>query len=112
MAEKSKKTTTSKRKKSITPKKSKKRYRNKRQHFEKYDFPFAATEYDCQLCEFYGGHYEDGSIRCLAKSCDMIKDFDDFTTDEEDNNDVNESEENEDYDDWGDEYDDLSDLFI
>ena len=111
MAEKSKKTTTSKRKKSITPKKSKKRYRKKRQHFEKYDFPYAATEYDCQLCEYYGGHYNDGSIRCLVKSCDMLKDFDDFTIDEDDY-DVNESEEKDDYDFWEDEDDDLADLFI
>ena len=110
MTDKNKKKTTSKRKKSSIPKKCRKRSRNKRQHFEKYDFPYAATEYDCQLCEFYGGHYEDGSIRCLAKSCDMIKDFDDFTTDEEDNNDVNESEENDDNDYWED--DDLADLFI
>ena len=112
MAEKGKKTSTSKRKKSITLKKSKKRYRNKRQHFENYDFPYTATEYDCQLCEFYGGHYEDGSIRFLAKSCDMLKDFDDFPTDEGDNNDVNESKENDDYNYWEDEDNDLADLFI
>ena len=110
MTDKNKKKTTSKRKKSSIPKKCRKRSRNKRQHFEKYDFPYAATEYDCQLCEFYGGHYEDGSIRCLAKSCDMLKDFDDFTTDKEDDFDVNESEENDDYDFWED--DDLADLFI
>ena len=112
MAEKSKKATTSKRNKSSVPKKSRKRNRNKRQHFEKFDYPYAATEYDCQLCEYYGGHYDDGSIRCLAKRCDMLKAFDDFTTDDENDIDENEAEENEDYDDWGDEYDDLSDLFI
>ena len=112
MAVKSKRSTTSKSKKTNSPKKGRKRSKNKRQHFEKYDFPYAATEYDCQLCEFYGGHYEDGSIRCLAKSCDMLKDFDDFTTDEEDDFDVNESEDNDDYDFWKDEDDDLADLFI
>ena len=113
MTDKNKKKTTSKRKKSSIPKKCRKRSRNKRQHFDKLDFPYAATEFDCQLCEYYGGHYDDGSIRCLAKRCDMLKSFDDFTADEDDNGiDENEAEENEDYDDWGDEYDDLSDLFI
>lgn len=108
MAVKSKRSTTSKSKKTNSPKKSSNRSRNKRQHFDEFDFPYAATEYDCQLCEFYGGHYDDGSIRCLAKSCDMLKDFDDFSVDYEDDNDVNKSEENDDYNFWDDECDDLA----
>ena len=112
MAQNSKKVTTSKRKKANTTKKRRKLTRNQKWFLDELLFPYGPTEYDCQLCENYDGHNDDGSIRCLLKTCNMLKEFDDFTTNKEDDNDKNKSEENDDYDDWDYENDDLAGLFI
>ena len=83
--------------------------KDKSMTFDPHDYKYKATPYDCQLCEFYGGHDSKGRINCLSERCRMLKHFNDFSIDDDEENKTAEDDNN---DDWDDEDDDLADLFI
>ena len=106
MKDSSNKSTSSRRKKSR--KSSEIAKRNARDFLDKLLYGYSANEYDCQLCEFYGGQNQDGTVSCLAKSCDMIKDFDDLSSID----DIKELDYDSDRDDWENENDELAGILI